>query len=113
MTTNENRRRRNIVPRLYQALANLTIEQQITEVSRWMTVDTLEALVAKLEPPVQPILKGPFSVYKEHNTYKKPPDIPIFIIDGIGNSVCSCHNLDTAKQLIKWLNKGSGHGDGS
>ncbi len=55
MTTNEDRRRRNIIPRLYQALAHLTVEQQISELSKWMTVDTLEALTAKLEPPRRPM----------------------------------------------------------
>ena len=46
MATNEDRRRRNIVDRLHRVLPP---EQLVNIMSRWMTVDTLEAMVAGLE----------------------------------------------------------------
>ncbi len=49
MATNENRRRRNIVPRLRAVLAHLPVEDQIKALSCWMPVDTLEAIVARWE----------------------------------------------------------------
>ncbi len=45
----QRRRRRNIIVRLQQVLSHLPSEQQIDVIATWMTVDTMEALVATLE----------------------------------------------------------------
>ena len=45
----QRRRRNNIVTRLVAILSQFPIDMQIKLISQWMTVDTMEAIVATLE----------------------------------------------------------------